>query len=97
MALPTGASRRYRPCVSVTGSRVILVGKPGCHLCDVAREIVDRVCAEADCDFDEINIWDDPASAAQFADRVPVILVDGHEIAHFRVDAARLRAALGVG
>lgn len=75
---------------------VVLVGKPGCHLCDVAREIVDLVCAEADVDFSEVNIWDDPASADRYADRVPVLLVDDVEVAQFRVDAGRLRAALGV-
>ena len=77
--------------------RVVLVGKPGCHLCDVAREVVEIVCAEADLDYSEVNIWDDPASADLYADRVPVILVDGQEIAHFRVDATQLRRALGAG
>jgi hypothetical protein len=74
--------------------RVVLVGKPGCHLCDVARQVVELVCAEADEDFVEVNIWDDPSSADLYAARVPVILVDGEEVAQFRVDPARLRAAL---
>ena len=76
--------------------RVQLVGKPGCHLCDVARDVVEIVCAEADVDYAEINIWDHPASADRYADRIPVLLVDGEEIAQFRVDAERLRKALGV-
>jgi hypothetical protein len=75
--------------------RVVLVGKPGCHLFDVARQIVDIVCAESDEPFDEVNIWDDPASADRYADLVPVVLVDGREIARFRIQADALRAALG--
>lgn len=78
-------------------TRVVLVGKPGCHLCDVAREVVEIVCAEADLDFDEIDIWEDPSSADRYADRVPVLLVDGEEVAHFRVDPVALRRVLGVG
>ena len=78
-------------------ARVVLVGKPGCHLCDVAREVVEIVCAEADLDFDEIDIWEDPSSADRYADRVPVLLVDGEEVAHFRVDPVLLRRVLGVG
>lgn len=78
-------------------TRVVLVGKPGCHLCDVAREIVEIVCAETDEAFDEVNIWDDPGSADRYADRVPVILVDGVEIAQYRIDPQRLRAALRGG
>lgn len=75
---------------------VVLVGKPGCHLCDVAREVVEIVCADVGLDFDEVNIWDDPRLADRYADRVPVVLVDSHEVAQFRVEAGRLRAALGV-
>jgi len=78
-------------------ARVVLVGKPGCHLCDVAREVVELVCAEADLDFTEINIWDDPSSADRYADRVPVVLVNDVEIAWFRVDPQQLRAALAAG
>ena len=78
-------------------TRVVLIGKPGCHLCDVARGVVEIVCAEADVDFTEVNIWDDPGSADRYADRVPVLLVDGAEVAQFRVDAQRLRTVLGVG
>lgn len=78
----------------MTSARIVLVGKPGCHLCDVARDVVERVCAELDLDYSEINIWDDPGNADRFADRVPVVLVDGEEIGQFRIDAARLRRAL---
>jgi glutaredoxin len=75
--------------------RITLYTKPGCHLCDVAREVIEIVCAEQDTDFVEINIWDDPADADRFAERIPVITVDGVEVAHFRIDPDRLRAALG--
>ncbi len=74
---------------------VVLYTKPGCHLCDVAREVVEVVCAEADLDHAEVDIWDDPFSADRFADRIPVVTVDGREIAHFRVDPDVLRAAIG--
>lgn len=74
--------------------RVVLVGKPGCHLCDVARQVVEVVCAEVDTDFTEVNIYDDPSQADLYAARVPVVLVDGEEIAQFRVSADRLRQAL---
>ena len=78
-------------------ARVVLVGKPGCHLCDVAREVVELVCAEADLDFTEINIWDDPNNADRYADRVPVVIVDDVEIAWFRVDPQQLRSAIADG
>jgi len=75
-------------------SRVILVGKPGCHLCDVAREVVELVCAQTGTDWTEISIADDPRLAQRYADQVPVVLVDGavHDV--FRVNPQRLRVAL---
>lgn len=78
-------------------SRVVLIGKPGCHLCDVAREVLDIVCADADLDFTELSIYDDPRLADRYHDRIPVVLVDGQVVAQFRVDAAALRTVLGVG
>ncbi len=77
--------------------RVVMYTKPGCHLCDVARQVVEIVCAESDTDFDEVNIWDTPSDADRYSDRVPVITVDGEEVAQFRIDPQRLRAALGAG
>ena len=75
-------------------ARVILVGKPGCHLCDVAREVVELVCAQTDTDWVEISIRDDPRLAQMYADEVPVVLVDGavHDV--YRVNPQRLTAAL---
>ena len=73
---------------------MILVGKPGCHLCDVAREVVELVCAQADTDWIELSIHDDPRLAAMYADQIPVVLVDGQVHDIYRVNPERLRAAL---
>ena len=77
--------------------RVELIGKPGCHLCDVAREVVETVCAELDVDHVEVSIYDDPFSADRYVERIPVVLVDGVEVAQFRISADRLRLALTDG
>ena len=73
---------------------MILVGKPGCHLCDVAREVVDLVCAKTDTEWVEVSVRDDPRLASMYSDQVPVVLVDGvvHDI--YRVNPQRLEAAL---
>ena len=78
-------------------ARVLLVGKPGCHLCDEARAVIARVCAELGQDWDEVSILDDPALADQYWEQIPVTLVDGEVLDVWRVDAARLAAALGSG
>lgn len=74
--------------------RVTLVGKPGCHLCDDAREVIARVAAELGVAWDEVSILEDRALAEQYAEQIPVTLVDGRQHDYWRVDEARLRAAL---
>jgi hypothetical protein len=73
---------------------VRLVGKPGCHLCDQARAVVVRVCAELGEAWDEVSILEDPSLADRYWELIPVVLVDGAEVGHWHVAAADLRLAL---
>jgi len=75
-------------------SRVQLVGKPGCHLCDQARVVVERVCTELAVDWQEVSILDDPGLADLYWEQIPVTLVDGAVVGIWTVDEARLRAAV---
>ncbi len=76
-------------------ARVVLVGKPGCHLCDEARAVIARVCAEQAVAWREVSILDDPALADRYWEQIPVTLVDGEVVGVWRVDPGRLAAALG--
>ena len=78
----------------MSAPRVRLYGRPGCHLCDVAREVVAAVCAELGEEFDEVSVDDDPALRERFGEEVPVTFVDGRQHDFWRVDPRRLRAAL---
>lgn len=81
----------------MTGSlppRVTLIGKPGCHLCDQARDVVARVTDELGTGFSEVSILDDEGLRERYWEQIPVVLVDGAQHDFWRVDADRLRAAL---
>jgi hypothetical protein len=75
-------------------ARITLIGKPGCHLCDEARAVVERVADDTGAGWSELSILDDPALAEQYWEQIPVVLVDGKEHDFWRVDEERLRAAL---
>ena len=77
--------------------RLTLYTRTGCHLCDEARLVIERVCAELDEEYAEVDIDTDPALVARFNDEVPVTFVDGRQHDFWRVDPARLRAALTTG
>ena len=74
--------------------RVTLVNRTGCHLCVLARETVERVAAELGVGWEEVDVDSDPELLARWSDEVPVTLVDGRQLDYWRVDEARLRAAL---
>lgn len=74
--------------------RVLLLGKPGCHLCDEARVVVQQVCDELGVGWAERSILDDVDLTRRYAEQIPVTLVDGQQHAIWRVDEARLRRAL---
>ena len=77
--------------------RVTFYTRRGCHLCDEARQVVARVCAELGETFAEVDIDTDPELRERFTEEVPVTFVDGRQHDFWRVDEARLRTALARG
>ena len=75
-------------------ARVTLVSRQGCHLCDTAREVVERVCADLGEAYVEVDVDETDGLPPQWSDEVPVTLVDGRQHDFWRVDEERLRTAL---
>ena len=70
---------------------VILYSRPGCHLCEEARAMLERSGAA----FEERDIEADDALLRRYLERIPVIVVDGEEAFELVVEEAALRARLG--
>ena len=79
----------------MSAARITLYTRPGCHLCDDARVVVERVCADLGESFEEVDITTDDDLADRFGEDIPVTFVDGKQHDFWRVDENRLRAALG--
>lgn len=75
--------------------RITLISKPGCHLCDQAREVIERVARDVGVQWVERSILDDAELSAAYSEQIPVTLVDGAQHDYWRVDESRLRVALG--
>lgn len=78
----------------MSNPRITLIGKPDCHLCEDARAVIERVCADTGDSFVERNILEEPELMASYAEQIPVTLVDGKQHDYWRVDEQRLRRAL---
>jgi glutaredoxin len=65
---------------------VTLYSRPGCHLCDEAREALQRVRTRAPFALEEIDITTDDVLHARYLVRIPVIAVDGEDRYEYEVD-----------
>ena len=63
---------------------ITLYSKPGCHLCDRVKQVLDRVQAQIPFVLETVDITQDAGLLARYGNDIPVILLDGREIArHF--------------
>ncbi|GGC81111.1 hypothetical protein GCM10011512_04870 [Tersicoccus solisilvae] len=74
---------------------VELLTRPGCHLCEDARQVVAAVTASLGLAWTERSIDGDAELTARFGEEIPVVLVDGVPRDFWRIDPERLRRLLG--
>jgi Glutaredoxin-like domain (DUF836) len=75
-------------------SVLTLVGKPGCHLCDEMRAVVERVLRGTALELLELNVESHPDLEARYVFEIPVLLLEGQEIARHRTTEDELRERL---
>ncbi|MCW3048571.1 MAG: glutaredoxin 2 [Solirubrobacterales bacterium] len=73
---------------------ITLLGRPGCHLCDEARAVLQRLRSERPFVLEEVDIEADDELLRAHLERIPVVVLDGHELYHFHVDEGDLRERL---
>lgn len=76
-----------------------LLGKPGCHLCDDARGVIEGVRVRLrergiGTELEELNILEDEQLARLYAEEIPVVRINGKQHAIWRVDSEKLEHAI---
>lgn len=83
--------------------RLTLIGKPGCHLCDDARGVIETVRGELaslpgkkriDTELIELNILEDEQLALLHSEHIPVVLIGDRRHAIWQVDREKFTAAV---
>lgn len=82
-------------CWHMTKARVKLFTKPGCHLCEEAKEQILAAQCAGDYTLDEVNIESDPELFARYKNDIPVITINGVEAFRHRVTASEFRERVG--
>ena len=73
---------------------LILYTRDGCHLCEDAQVVVEKVCGELGVPWEGKDITQDRALYEEYWEQIPVVLVDGRQHTFWRVDEGRLRKEL---
>jgi hypothetical protein len=73
---------------------VTLFGRPGCHLCDDALGVLERVRADSPFRLTTVDIEQDDRLFRAYLERIPVVALEGEELYEFHVDERDLRARL---
>ena len=73
---------------------ITLLTRPGCHLCDTAREVIVKVSADLGVPWEERDITRSAQDLHDYGDKIPVTLIDGVQHDFWHVSEQRLRAAL---
>jgi hypothetical protein len=76
-------------------TEVVLFGRPGCCLCDEAREVLWRVRDQRPFVLHERDIEGDEALLRAYLERIPVVTIDGVEAFQFFVDESEMLRRLG--
>ena len=71
-----------------------LYSRPGCHLCDQMKAVVDRVAAREPLAVQVVDIAGDPELEERYGLEIPVLLVNGRKAAKYRIGEEELRRIL---
>lgn len=75
-------------------AHLLVYSKPGCHLCEEAVRVLNRLQAQTPFALEEINIEDNPALLEKYGEQIPVVLFNGEFLFEYTVDEDRLRQKL---
>ena len=82
------------PRVGLVVTALTLYSRPGCHLCDEMKAVIDEVARTVPLALAVIDISADPALETEYGLEIPVLLVDGKKAAKYRIGAEELRKRL---
>ena len=74
--------------------RLTLYSKPGCHLCDDMKHVIEAVAARVPLTLDIVDISTDRTLADRYGLEIPVLLIEGKKAAKHRVTERELEEKL---
>ncbi|WP_104101879.1 glutaredoxin family protein [Arthrobacter sp. 08Y14] len=76
---------------------LLLLTRPGCHLCADARKVLERISRDLSIEWREQSIEGDADLTSRFGEEIPVLMIDGVQRDFWQLDEARIRRLLEDG
>jgi glutaredoxin len=73
---------------------VTIYSRPGCHLCEEMKAVIEKVTAGEPINLREVDISGDPELERRYSLEIPVLEIDGRKIAKYRIDERALTRAI---
>ena len=92
--MSASAGGGFAPAHAPHGLTVVIYGRPGCHLCDDALIVIERVRARVPFVLEQRDIEADAELFKRYLERIPVVAIDGVEAFELFVDEHEFERAL---
>ena len=80
--------------MTVSQPTITLYTKPGCHLCEAVHQVIAMVRRRRGFQLVIRDILEDPHDFERYQHAIPVVLLDGAEIARYRLTTEELETHL---
>ena len=70
--------------------QIDIYSRPGCHLCDDAKEVIERVQRRYPFSMRVVNIEMDPELEKAYGEQIPVVFINGNKAFKYHVDEHEL-------
>jgi hypothetical protein len=74
--------------------RIVLYSRPGCHLCEIAYQLIEGLHRDFDFTLEEADITNDPVLLEQYGEKIPVVVIDNRTTLFAPIRLVHVRAAL---
>ncbi len=71
-----------------------IYSRPGCHLCDEMKAVINRVAQSIPLQLEEIDISTSRELEERYGLEIPVLMVEGKKAAKYRIGEEELRKVL---
>jgi glutaredoxin len=90
----TNSSQEDKRLAASEPRTITLYTRPGCHLCEEAKALIEPILGEFGATLREVNIDEDAILQQKYGTDIPVIFIGSRKAAKHRVDPEKFRRQL---